>query len=326
LGESKPVIYHLPQARALSVERTVERFEIEHKKIEFKAIHTSLSNNNNMAAVYHPKQHAIGLAALAITTTTLSSSLSSVVVVNAVAVQQLEDDEVMKQQFNDKGGTPIITTKTTTITRHLRHPLREAGAVDEQQQQQQQSRELNHQPRKKTRGVGVQNPNRKSRNVDTSSSSLSLSSSSSSFRLRLHWERGYYWQESTDEMYYCMECNDNCNSGNSILIDWCSSNINAHQYFTTIDNTIRPVQDTSLCLTAMGNTEDNPIRVYRCMDGNVDQQWDGFQSNGRPFELHPRRDTNRCVGQLHHPKRQERVYPEECRLERNDKTSLWITF
>ena len=61
----------------------------------------------------------------------------------------------------------------------------------------------------------------------------------------------------------------------------------------------------------MGNTEDNPIRVYRCEDGNVDQQWDGFQSNGqgKPFELHPRRDTNRCVGQLHHPKRQERVIP-----------------
>jgi hypothetical protein len=29
----------------------------------------------------------------------------------------------------------------------------------------------------------------------------------------LHWERGYYWQESYNEMYYCMECNDACNSG-----------------------------------------------------------------------------------------------------------------
>lgn len=254
-----------------------------------------------MAAI-HPKQHAIRLA-LAITT--LSSSLSNVIV-NAItdtsAVTVL--DEAVEQQFDDN-GTPIITS---TTTRHLRHHPREAGAIDEQQQQQ---RELNHRPRKKRKG----GKNRESRNSNNDSSS---------FRLRLHWERGYYWQESADEMFYCMECNTNCNSGNSILIEWCSSN-NIHQYFINIDTTLRPIQDTSLCLTHMGNTEGNPIRVYNC-NGSVEQQWDGFQSNGRPFELHPRRDSNRCVGQLHHPKRQERVYPEECRLERNDETSLWITF
>jgi len=270
-------------------------------------------------AALHPKQHAIGLAALVITTLS-SSSLFSVDGVNAIAADaaavvavQLEDDDeavIVERQFDDE-GTPIITTSTTT--RHLRHPPREAGAIDEQQQQQ-QSRELNHRPRKKRRGGGGRN--RESRN--------SNNDSSSSFRLRLHWERGYYWQESNDEMFYCMECNNGCNSGDSILIEWCSSN-NSHQYFINIDDTIRPLRDTSLCLTSTGNTEGNPIRVYRC-DGGMEQQWDGFRYNGQPFELHPRRDINRCVGQLHHPKRQERVYPEECRLERNDKTSLWITF
>jgi hypothetical protein len=179
---------------------------------------------------------------------------------------------------------------------------------------------LNHRPRKKRRGGGGGGQNRESINSNNNDSSTS----SSSFRLRLHWERGYYWQESNDEMFYCMECNDRCNIGNSILIEWCASN-NSHQYFINIDDTIRPLRDTSLCLTSTGNTEGNPIRVYKC-DGSIEQRWDGFQYNGRPFELHPRRDINRCVGQLHHPKRQERVYPEECRLERNDRTSLWITF
>ena len=280
-----------------------------------------------MLSAIHPKQHAIGLAALVITTLS-SSFLSSVDGVNAiapdaaavVAVQVEDDDEVVivEQQFDDV-GTPITTTSTTT--RHLRHHPRRAGAMDEQQQQQQQqqSRELNHRPRKKRRrGGGGGGQNRESRNSNNDPPT------SSSFRLRLHWERGYYWQESNDEMFFCMECNDQCNIGNSILIEWCASN-NSHQYFINIDDTIRPLRDTSLCLTSTGNTEGNPIRVYRC-DGSIEQRWDGFRNNGRPFELHPRRDINRCVGQLHHPKRRERVYPEECRLERNDKTSLWITF
>lgn len=254
---------------------------------------------------------------IALVITTLSSSFVSSfdgVNANAIAADTVLDKAV-EQQF-DVNGTPIIAT-----TRHLRHP-RETGAIDEQQQQL-QSRELNHRPRKKRKkrrgGGGGGGQNRESRNSNNDSST------SSSFRLRLHWERGYYWQESNDEMFFCMECNNQCNAGDSILIEWCSSNANSNQYFINIDNTIRPLQDTGLCLTSTGNTEGNPIRVYRC-DGGIEQRWDGFQYNGRPFELHPRRDINRCVGQLHHPKRQERVYPEECRLGRNDKTSLWITF
>ena len=36
------------------------------------------------------------------------------------------------------------------------------------------------------------------------------------FRLRLHWEKGFNWQESSKERFWCMECTNSCNSGDKI--------------------------------------------------------------------------------------------------------------
>jgi hypothetical protein len=176
-----------------------------------------------------------------------------------------------------------------------------------------------------------------------------------SFRLRLYWEDGYFWQESKDEMWWCMgeylnvaptfvpcevvhcmcadpqpgdrilsfpECEE-CNGGDSIKIGWCGST--SRQQFTRVGSTFRPLSDQSLCMTSTGHSEDRPIRLYDCDDDDADQQFDGFHDDKR-FEIHPTREPDRCVSNLHHPKMAEKVYPQPCHDTRSHETTYWIVY
>jgi hypothetical protein len=142
------------------------------------------------------------------------------------------------------------------------------------------------------------------------------------FRIRLYWERGYFWQETNDEFWWCMECRDSCLDGDSVYIDECDSSIG--QKFTFVGDTIRPGYDTSLCLTNMGHTSDTPMRFMSCT-GESDQRFEGFETSEK-FEFHQKGDSDHCVSLNHHPKSKERVYPEKCSLTRIHDTSYWITY
>ena len=39
-----------------------------------------------------------------------------------------------------------------------------------------------------------------------------------------------------------------------------------------------------------------------------------------------KRYPNKCISQLHHPKRNELVYPQDCEVSFGDTTSYWITY
>lgn len=146
-----------------------------------------------------------------------------------------------------------------------------------------------------------------------------------SFRLRLYWKPGYYWQESRREMWFCMECRGSCRSGDSVYVDTCQSR-SVRQQFLAAGDTIRPVHDPSLCLTVTGYDEEKPIRVYRCGGSRGQhQRFDGFNMQER-FELHPRGDSKRCVSQMHHPKKYERIYPESCKKTRDHDTTYWVVY
>lgn len=142
------------------------------------------------------------------------------------------------------------------------------------------------------------------------------------FRLRLYWEKGYRWQETNDEFWWCMECRDSCLDGDSVYLDECDSSIG--QQFTFVGDTIRPGYDTSLCLTNMGHTQDTPMRFMSCT-GDSDQSLRGM-AIGEKFELREKGESDHCVSLNHHPKAKERVYPELCSLTRFHKTSYWITY
>ena len=142
------------------------------------------------------------------------------------------------------------------------------------------------------------------------------------FRIRLHWERGYNWQDSPQEKFWCMECRGDCRSGTVIQIDKCTST-SARQKFIAIAKTIRPASDPALCLTVTGyDGQDSPVKLRKCNRGSSSQNFLEVRTGGK-FELRSQDDADRCLSQHHHPKRAEVVYPEKCDKTRATDTTYW---
>ena len=142
------------------------------------------------------------------------------------------------------------------------------------------------------------------------------------FRLRMYWERGYNWQNSSSPKYWCMECSGNCSSGSKLYIRKCSQT--NRQKFVSVDSTIRFAPNKSLCVTASGYGSRNPIRLRQC-NGGRNQNFHGVQREGK-FELRPSANPNRCISQHHHPKDKEQLYPESCTKTTATKTTYWQVY
>jgi hypothetical protein len=181
-----------------------------------------------------------------------------------------------------------------------------------------------------------------------------------SSRIKIYWQSGYNWQGEDDDPFYCMgtfflcceceviqmmctdsnsnlssECSSrrDCNVGDIIRIEDCDETARDQQ-FTAVGLTVRPAIDPTLCFTIMGygpgedtdgKTITTPIQLQLCEENDRNQQFVGFQSGGK-FELSPLENQDRCLGQLHHPKRYEKIYPRICTYGRRDDTSNWITY
>lgn len=155
------------------------------------------------------------------------------------------------------------------------------------------------------------------------------------FRIRLHWEKGYNWQNTSTEKYWCMECKGNaCISGTIIQINKCSSS-STTQKFIAISKTIRPVSNPNLCFTITGyDGKDTPIKLRTCNNnGNSGssssstsiQNFIQLQSTTK-FELHPQEQQKYCLSQHHHPKAKEVIYPENCEKTRATDTTYWRVY
>jgi hypothetical protein len=162
-----------------------------------------------------------------------------------------------------------------------------------------------------------------------------------SFRLRLHWQRGYYWQDdwSDEEKYWCMECaSETCTEDDNVFVDYCSDKWK--QQFSFVGNTLRPAMNKELCMTYIGRSNEELVSAKLVMrgkrhivlrpclndqDGYQEQQFEGFEWDGT-FELHTKGRTDQCITQWHHPKAKELLYPEDCQVARDEVTSLWRTY
>ena len=149
-----------------------------------------------------------------------------------------------------------------------------------------------------------------------------LSTGLGPFRLRLYWQPGYNWQDSSSEKWWCAECNGNCSSGSRLQVRKCSQT--SRQKWVAVDRTIRFAPNMSLCVTTSGVGSNNPIRLRQCNGGRA-QQFDGVQEQGR-FELQPSFNPGRCISQHHHPKDKENLYPESCSKTRSTKTTYWQVY
>ena len=148
-------------------------------------------------------------------------------------------------------------------------------------------------------------------------------------RLRLYWQRSYYWQESSRETFWCLQCRSgSCKTNSSIEIDKCSRSSKRQKFqYYKLDNTFRPMINPSLCFEENGwDRESNPIKLKRC-NGSSEQRWKGFkEKKGSPFEFKSGRNSGYCMTQGHHPKAHEKVFPQQCRRARDHKTSKWVVY
>ena len=139
------------------------------------------------------------------------------------------------------------------------------------------------------------------------------------FRLGMHWEKGYFWQESRREKRYCAQCKRSCRNGDSLWTRDCNRS-SSRQYFVMVANTLRPKNNQRVCAT---RTDDRKIKLFKCV-GSTRQEWNGIDFGGK-FELTAGQSNEKCLGQQHHPKEREVLYMEKCKLARLYDTSYWIT-
>jgi hypothetical protein len=173
------------------------------------------------------------------------------------------------------------------------------------------------------------------------------------FRIRLYWQEDYFWQETYDESWWCMECarcdgftlgngdEGNCESpgdttmscqdGHNIWIRRCKR-ANSDYEFNIIKNEgsgdqIR-VDGTNLCFSTVDNQY---LELRPCNNMDSKQLWknidDLSQFELRPYdqrELLPKDSV--CLTQMHHPKSREMVGLQPCTRALGHETLYWEEF
>eukprot|EP00980_Cylindrotheca_fusiformis_P013872 scaffold3598_cov115-Cylindrotheca_fusiformis.AAC.8 len=178
------------------------------------------------------------------------------------------------------------------------------------------------------------------------------------FKLRLFWQKGYYWQESWEESWFCVECTKcdsygpkdgrnygcekrgngnsaNCGEGDMFWVHRCRDR---GSKFNIVDNGDRGMQvrlaGTNLCMgrgvtdKETGRYRKRLMKAVKCDKYDKFQQWAPIKSLSR-FELRaleedgvPEKDAM-CVSQLHHPKNEEILAMHGCKLSRIYETRYW---
>jgi len=153
------------------------------------------------------------------------------------------------------------------------------------------------------------------------------------FRLKLYWEEGYYWQESTNEKWWCMSCEDdgNCVLGAKMKLRDCKLKSDLDTTFIATsysdDGHQLRVTNTNLCLQKMGARR--AIKLKKCMKPRSKhlrlQLFKGYKPNEK-FDLRPSSYSDRCLSNHHHPKAREVLYAETCEKAHRSETGYWIKY
>lgn len=197
--------------------------------------------------------------------------------------------------------------------------------------------------------------------MPTTASSRSMSTDET-FRLRLHWQPGYFWQESLEEDWFCAACavcdpNEllggkkncvpqlKCEENMTLSIRRCEPSRTLEKYiarFTRMKNGVQvpfdiaadgfdgdqiQAHNTTLCLERMkAGASYLPMQLRQC-DSTADRQkFFGSRSIGQAMELHPfPGDATKCLANHHHPRDNEQIYAEDCALARYGSHRIWFS-
>jgi hypothetical protein len=165
-------------------------------------------------------------------------------------------------------------------------------------------------------------------NVISSSLAKLRSSNEVGFRLKLYWETGYYWQESTTEKFWCMSCpGGECERNDQIELRDCKTKNNENAQFvaTSVEKGHQfRVTNTNLCLQK--STRGVAVKLKPCNTKNKLQHFIGFKTDGKRFDLRPSTSNKRCLSQHHHPKSGEIIYAETCFKAHRVDTGYWVAY
>lgn len=176
----------------------------------------------------------------------------------------------------------------------------------------------------------------------------------SSFRLRLHWEKGDFWQDEAWEKWYCMacaNCNANvfdqkcdvvnyCNNDMMLALTECRPNRDTDAARFTLlpgnnkfdlDGDQLKIANRNLCLSLVSA---RMMKLETCDASKIEQRFTGFKSEGDgAMEIAPAKVSKkdgvvveRCITNHHHPRENERLYAEICKLARISDTNLWSVY
>jgi len=155
-------------------------------------------------------------------------------------------------------------------------------------------------------------------------------------RLKMYWQRGYMWQESSREEWYCLQCRGTCTIGKKLEIDDCSRSLRQQFVRVTGDLSIRPAMSGDLCAEHQGIADliegEATLRLQYC-NNSTRQQFKivgtPWQTDGK-FEIQPislRSNNNpTCLTQAHHPRPLEDIFPQRCDRARFFTSSYWTVY
>uniref|UniRef100_A0A7R9ZEE7 Ricin B lectin domain-containing protein n=1 Tax=Pseudictyota dubia TaxID=2749911 RepID=A0A7R9ZEE7_9STRA len=141
----------------------------------------------------------------------------------------------------------------------------------------------------------------------------SCGSKSGPFRIKLYWRQGYRWQGQKSERKWCMQP-----SNKYVRIFKCSKSSSQKWIY---ENCQIKTANGRKCLTQ--GSRSKWLTVESCSGSNR-QKWDWIGANSiGGYEIYPKGSKSKCVTQLHHPRKNEKLFLQRCSTAAKHKTSKW---
>lgn len=155
------------------------------------------------------------------------------------------------------------------------------------------------------------------------------SSTSSTFQLKMYWQEGYCWQEEWIERRWCMSCQGKtCGSGERLWLQTCNAGDSTQKFkYIAVSGSGGGQLMTSTTNLCLERITDSSFKLSSCSSTKTSQVFLGITTDGKPFELHPKSNGNKClVNNDHHPKAGEVIYSADCTLARSVHTDQWTSY
>lgn len=140
------------------------------------------------------------------------------------------------------------------------------------------------------------------------------------FHLKMHWENGYKWDNSSEEKLLCAQCSGQDCSFGAVVLKTCSSNNNYQKWFADENGKIKAKTDPKYCMSF-----ENPdkISTTRCTKANKNNQIVEVKNGGGGrIEI---RGNGMCIAPYGYPTDGDILELVKCKDASKSDASYWVT-